>query len=41
MVATDIFACGMAMASNWSMLPMFEPTRILADQMMSPAALLA
>ena len=24
MVATDIFACGMAMASNWSMLPMFQ-----------------
>ena len=40
-VATLTFAAGMASASIWSMLEMFEPTRTLADQTMSPAELLA
>ena len=40
-VATETFACGMASASIWSMLPMFDPTRMLAAQITSPAALLA
>ena len=31
-VATLIFASGIASVSIWSMLSMFEPTRILADQ---------
>ena len=41
MVETAIFASGMATRSIWSTLSMFEPTRILADQITSPAALLA
>ena len=41
MVETVILASGIAIFSIVSTLSMFEPTRMLADQMMSPAALLA
>jgi hypothetical protein len=40
-VATWMLASGIARPSIWSMLSRFEPTRTLADQMMSPAELLA
>ena len=40
-VETPMRASGIAMRSIWSTLSMFEPTRTLADQITSPAELLA